>query len=63
MMHHDRGRRNRRPLPVTIRARMAADNTRSASYAAAWLVRRFRVRPLLAETVAGLAGLGGVRHG
>jgi hypothetical protein len=34
-----------------------------ASHAASWLVRRFGVKPLLAETLAGLAGLGEARHG
>jgi hypothetical protein len=59
MMHHDCGRRNRRLPPAGRQPGLPTD----ASAAAIWLVRRFRVKPLLAEAVAGLAGLGGVRHG
>jgi hypothetical protein len=58
-MHPRHERRNRRPAAA---ARPAQD-VLVTNHAASWLVRRFGVKPLLAETLAGLAGLGEVRHG
>jgi hypothetical protein len=44
---------------VKAQRRQHRSENRPATLAAAWLVRRDHVRPLLAETVAWLAGLGG----
>jgi hypothetical protein len=64
IMHAYHERRNRRPGSAVASAKpMVADSAPGASHAASWLVRRFGVKPLLAETLAGLAGLGEVRHG
>jgi hypothetical protein len=61
-------KRNARPVATGTggdtrsQRRRHRSEDRPEALAAAWLERRYRVKPLLAETIAWHAGLGGLRR-